>query len=394
MINKLLISFFILLLNVRASGQFSLNELKEIGVGKSLDDSKREIISLFKAKPDEILTGDFLGAHQLKYLHYPFSYYGNADVTFQYVQNVLSSIEVSFEFPISDTNNFRRLLKTLNYDFSTPSFDDMKVYQLRMYTNKLWDLIRKNARTFPFDDDTSLNKLNLIRSDPDIWYQNIKSKNGLDDVLYKQMSVGLRAKRFRTIGTRIQDYKSGQSNFPTEIYEFFDQQYIREVYNGSVVFLELLLINQSSISLIERLEKTRIVYMTQTSFEKRIKMKHENGIYKLPVQLNGVLTIDFIFDSGASDVTISPDVFLTLYRSGTITENDFIGTQTYSFADGSRAKSNVFNIKTLVLGGIEINNVRASISSSIEAPLLLGQSALKKLTNYRVDNITSDLVIE
>ncbi len=73
----------------------------------------------------------------------------------------------------------------------------------------------------------------------------------------------------------------------------------------------------------------------------------ENGVYKLPVNLNGVMTLNFTLDLGASDISLSPDVFLVLYRAGTINELDFIGTETYKFADGSTAKSNVFNLKTV-----------------------------------------------
>jgi len=93
-------------------------------------------------------------------------------------------------------------------------------------------------------------------------------------------------------------------------------------------------------------------------------------------------------------VSLSPDVFLVLYRAGTISESDFIGTETYKFADGSTAKSNVFNLKSLKIGDFELKDVRASISNNISSPLLLGQSALKKLPSYRIDNQNNKLVID
>ena len=37
-------------------------------------------------------------------------------------------------------------------------------------------------------------------------------------------------------------------------------------------------------------------------------MKSQSGVFEVPVELNKVLKISFIFDSGASDVSISPDV--------------------------------------------------------------------------------------
>lgn len=128
--------------------------------------------------------------------------------------------------------------------------------------------------------------------------------------------------------------------------------------------------------------------------KKSIDLTFKNGVYQLPINLNGVMTLNFILDLGASDVSISPDVFLVLYRAGTIDESDFIGTETYKFADGSTAKSSVFNLKTLKIGDIEIKDVRASISNNINSPLLLGQSALKKLPSYKIDNQKNKLIID
>jgi len=126
----------------------------------------------------------------------------------------------------------------------------------------------------------------------------------------------------------------------------------------------------------------------------QIKLKAENGVYLIPIKLNNTITIDFVIDLGASDVSISPDIFWVLERAGKIQESDFIGSQTYHFADGSSAKSSVFNIKTIQIGNKVLKNVRASISNSLSAPLLLGQSALKKLDSYRIDNTQKLLIIE
>ena len=76
-------------------------------------------------------------------------------------------------------------------------------------------------------------------------------------------------------------------------------------------------------------------------------MKSQSGVFEVPVELNKVLKISFIFDSGASDVSISPDVAATLIRTGTIEQTDFIGSQVYSFADGSTATSEVFILKEI-----------------------------------------------
>jgi len=116
-----------------------------------------------------------------------------------------------------------------------------------------------------------------------------------------------------------------------------------------------------------------------------VPMTKIGGVYEIPVILNGALKLNFIFDAGASDVSISPDVALTLIRTGTLSEKDFLGTETYKFADGSTAKSKVFIIKEIQLGNKKVFNVRASISNSIKAPLLLGQSVLNKFGKVTID---------
>jgi hypothetical protein len=59
----------------------------------------------------------------------------------------------------------------------------------------------------------------------------------------------------------------------------------------------------------------------------RVKMVESGGIYQVPVVINDALKLDFIVDSGASDVSIPADVVFTLIRTGTIKKSDFIGTE-------------------------------------------------------------------
>ena len=123
-------------------------------------------------------------------------------------------------------------------------------------------------------------------------------------------------------------------------------------------------------------------------------LKTQSGIYEIPIILNNTVRISFIFDSGASDVTLSPDVAMVLFRSGTIDKSDYIDTQTYVFADGSTAECSRFNIKEINIGGMILKNVTASIQNSLDAPMLLGQSVMQRLGKYSVDNTTHCLIIE
>jgi aspartyl protease family protein len=125
-----------------------------------------------------------------------------------------------------------------------------------------------------------------------------------------------------------------------------------------------------------------------------VPLIESGGVYEVPVLVNGVLKINFIIDSGASDVAISSDVALTLVRTGTITDADWLPGANYRFADGSIAKSERFKLRTLRIGNRTLKSVSCSIGNSIHAPMLLGQSALKKLGGYRVDYGKGLLILE
>lgn len=124
----------------------------------------------------------------------------------------------------------------------------------------------------------------------------------------------------------------------------------------------------------------------------RIRLVADNGTFKVPVQINGVLTLNFTVDSGAADVSIPADVALTLVRTGTIQDSDFIGEQHYQLADGSVVKSARFKISSLKVGNQTVADVVGSISDS-KGPLLLGQSFLSRFRSWSIDNTTRDLVL-
>jgi clan AA aspartic protease (TIGR02281 family) len=124
-----------------------------------------------------------------------------------------------------------------------------------------------------------------------------------------------------------------------------------------------------------------------------IRMKKDGGTYVVPVLINNAITLDFVVDSGAADVTIPEDVVMTLRRTGTIRDSDFIGERTYVLADGSRVKSHTFRIRSLKVGDRVLENVTGSVSSR-QGSLLLGQSFLGRFKSWSVDNTKHALVLE
>jgi clan AA aspartic protease (TIGR02281 family) len=121
-------------------------------------------------------------------------------------------------------------------------------------------------------------------------------------------------------------------------------------------------------------------------------LKREGGVLVLPVQINNSITIDFIIDSGASDVVLPLDVFSTLSRAGTITSKDMLVSQTYELADGSRHEARRFRIRSLKIGELGLQNVVGSVAPT-GGSLLLGQSFLSRLPGWSIDNQREVLVV-
>ena len=125
----------------------------------------------------------------------------------------------------------------------------------------------------------------------------------------------------------------------------------------------------------------------------RVPMEPLNGIYVVPGVINGVMTLKFAIDTGASDVAIPADVVASLVRGGFIEQSDFLGEQTYRIADGSTRSGQTFRIRSLQVGNMVIEDVRASVLPE-KAPLLLGQSFLSRLKSWSMDYTAHILIIE
>ncbi len=111
----------------------------------------------------------------------------------------------------------------------------------------------------------------------------------------------------------------------------------------------------------------------------------ENGIYKVHCSING-LPLYFVFDTGASDVSLSLVEANFMMKNGYLSANDVVGSQRYIDANGDVSVGTVLNIKEVSFGDCVLNNVRASVVKSQRAPLLLGQSVLGRLGKIEIDN--------
>jgi hypothetical protein len=116
-----------------------------------------------------------------------------------------------------------------------------------------------------------------------------------------------------------------------------------------------------------------------------IALVKEGGVYKLPVKINGVLTLQFILDTGAADIQIPADVARTLLRTGTMQAADFLPGSTYRLADGTTVQSPRFMLRSVQIGTRVLTQVPASIGN-LDSALLLGQSVLEKVGTWSMDS--------
>jgi uncharacterized protein len=123
-----------------------------------------------------------------------------------------------------------------------------------------------------------------------------------------------------------------------------------------------------------------------------VPMVGDGGTFAVPVTINDQLTLKFVVDSGAADVSIPADVVLTLVRTETITDADFLGKQTYQMADGSVVPSQRFLIRSLKVGDKTLENVVGSIAPTAGS-LLLGQSFLSRFKSWSIDNQRDALIL-
>jgi clan AA aspartic protease (TIGR02281 family) len=100
--------------------------------------------------------------------------------------------------------------------------------------------------------------------------------------------------------------------------------------------------------------------------------------------VNG-LPLRFVFDTGASDVSLSTTEAKFMLKNGYLSAADFTGTANYRVASGEIHEGLTLMLRSISIGGREVTNISATVVKDGQAPLLLGQSALSKLGNYHFD---------
>lgn len=142
--------------------------------------------------------------------------------------------------------------------------------------------------------------------------------------------------------------------------------------------------NQDSFEVIEEIQplNTKIV----------LPFRDDSGVKIVRIKVNDV-PLDFIFDTGASLISISETEASFLVKQGTLTKDDFLGTQHFIDANGDISEGLLVNLKEIDIQGYRLKNIKASIVQNTDAPLLLGQSLIEKFAQVTIDNKENNIIL-
>lgn len=105
----------------------------------------------------------------------------------------------------------------------------------------------------------------------------------------------------------------------------------------------------------------------------------EGGHFRVRARVNGRL-IPFLVDTGATDVVLSPrDAERVGFNLG-----DLAFTRQYRTANGTVMGAPV-TLDSISFGGLEVQNVRASVNGAALGTSLLGMSFLSRLRSFKVE---------
>lgn len=150
-------------------------------------------------------------------------------------------------------------------------------------------------------------------------------------------------------------------------------------------FLKLIdLIDADRLADLDRLNKM-LVPEEKTTGTTEIPFTRQGGVCQVKCAING-LPLYFVFDTGASDVSISSVEANFMLKNGYLTESDFLGKQNFVSATGEIHEGTIINLREVRVGEIVLKDVKASVVKSQHAPLLLGQTVFRRFGTLEVDN--------
>lgn len=112
-----------------------------------------------------------------------------------------------------------------------------------------------------------------------------------------------------------------------------------------------------------------------------------DGVKTIHVKLNDAVGFDAIFDTGCSGMLISLQEAMSLVKAGTLTNDDSIGSQRSSIANGEIVENQIYKIHEVSIvdtKGIKhsVYDVPVSIVENPGADVLIGNIIIDRLAEY------------
>ena len=133
-----------------------------------------------------------------------------------------------------------------------------------------------------------------------------------------------------------------------------------------------------------------ITAICQTS----VPLEEAGGVYIASCKINDS-DARFIFDTGAAAVTLSLEYYNKAVANGSLLKIDVLPeVVNFQIANGDIIEGRMINLRSFKIGDLEIRNVLATIISSQDSDMLLGQTLLKRFGSYTIDNNNNKLIIQ
>lgn len=116
-----------------------------------------------------------------------------------------------------------------------------------------------------------------------------------------------------------------------------------------------------------------------------------SGIIYIDVSINRN-SEKFIFDTGASGITLNPSLYNKCIANGSISSTDIIQKVIVKLADGSQKVASMINLKNVAIGNYSLKNIHAIVMPDQNAPLLVGQTLFQEFGKISID-YKKDLII-
>lgn len=112
--------------------------------------------------------------------------------------------------------------------------------------------------------------------------------------------------------------------------------------------------------------------------------------FKIKITIDGVSRY-YLFDTGATDLTIDSETERELLLNGTIKRADYIGEKEYELADGKTVTGQIVKVNNITIGDYTVKNVTIAVLK--DGSLLCGKSFLDKFKKWELNKEDLKLVL-